>query len=305
MKKVLRWPVFYELSEINIAPINAIWFIFAGAIAYQQFHIVNFFNVFLCFFDVFLFDLAVNIADNYFDYIHGKDKHFLEETNPVGRLNLPLKAVRNLVIIAYIVSAIPGIILVLRTGWQILVLGMIGYFVGIFYTAGPKPLNATPFCEAIVAIFISTFINLVGVYVSIYGYYQMSWQLVGIIVLRVLPLTLIMYSWQLGNNLCDLDEDLVNGRRTLVSYIGKSNAMKIEKITLFAAMISPLFLGFIGVMPWPIIFCSIFLPLLWPNLKKFFTNPDKRTTYMLVIKNGSLFLITYILAYTILVIFMK
>ena len=66
MENKITWVAFYELSEIYIAPLNIIWFLFASAIAYQDFHYLNIINILLCFLDVFLFDLAVNIADDYF-----------------------------------------------------------------------------------------------------------------------------------------------------------------------------------------------------------------------------------------------
>lgn len=151
MKKVLSWPVYYQLSEIYTAPLNVVWFVFGAAMAFQQYHMFNLINILLCLVDVFLFDLAVNIADNYYDYLHGKDRHFLTDINPIGRLKLPLTDVRNLVWISYFISAIPGIILVYRTGWPVLIMGIVGYFIGIFYTAGPKPLNATPICELVLS----------------------------------------------------------------------------------------------------------------------------------------------------------
>ena len=75
MKKVLSWPVYYQLSEIYTAPLNVIWFVFGVAMSFQQYHMFNLINILLCLVDVFLFDLAVNIADNYYDYLHGKDRH--------------------------------------------------------------------------------------------------------------------------------------------------------------------------------------------------------------------------------------
>ena len=177
MKKVLSWPVYYQLSEIYTAPLNVIWFVFGAAMSFQQYHMFNSINILLCLVDVFLFDLAVNIADNYYDYLHGKDRHFLTDINPIGRLKLPLTDVRNLVWISYFISPIPGIILVYRTGWPVLIMGVVGYFIGIFYTAGPKPLNATPICELVVSFFISYFIMLVSIYVTIYGTYPLSWNL--------------------------------------------------------------------------------------------------------------------------------
>lgn len=254
MKKVLSWPVYYQLSEIYTAPLNVIWFVFGAAMSFQQYHMFNLINILLCLVDVFLFDLAVNIADNYYDYLHGKDRHFLTDINPIGRLKLPLTDVRNLVWISYFISAIPGIILVYRTGWPVLIMGVVGYFIGIFYTAGPKPLNATPICELVVSFFISYFIMLVSIYVTIYGTYPLTWNLALTTLIRCLPLTLIFYALQLANNTCDLHEDLNNGRHTLASYTGKKYALKIIKTLIIAGLLFPIIVVLFGLAKWPLIF---------------------------------------------------
>ena len=302
MKKVLSWPVYYQLSEIYTAPLNVIWFVFGAAMSFQQYHMFNLINILLCLVDVFLFDLAVNIADNYYDYLHGKDRHFLTDINPIGRLKLPLTDVRNLVWISYFISAIPGIILVYRTGWPVLIMGVVGYFIGIFYTAGPKPLNATPICELVVSFFISYFIMLVSIYVTIYGTYPLTWNLALTTLIRCLPLTLIFYALQLANNTCDLYEDLNNGRHTLASYTGKKYALKIIKTLIIAGLLFPIIVVLFGLAKWPLIFSCFLLPILWPKLKQFFEHPDKQTTYLQMIKYLSIFFITYIVIYTVLVL---
>lgn len=302
MKKVLSWPVYYQLSEIYTAPLNVIWFVFGAAMSFQQYHMFNLINILLCLVDVFLFDLAVNIADNYYDYLHGKDRHFLTDINPIGRLKLPLTDVRNLVWISYFISAIPGIILVYRTGWPVLIMGVVGYFIGIFYTAGPKPLNATPICEFVVSFFISYFIMLVSIYVTIYGTYPLTWNLALTTLIRCLPLTLIFYALQLANNTCDLHEDLNNGRYTLASYTGKKYALKIIKTLIIAGLLFPIIVVLFGLAKWPLIFSCFLLPILWPKLKQFFEYPDKQTTYLQMIKYLSIFFITYIVIYTVLVL---
>lgn len=295
----LTWPVFYALTEVYQVPLNIIWFIFSVGISYQYFHMINLINVFLCCIDVMLFDLAVNVADNYFDYIHGKDPHFLKVTNPVGRLNLPLKKVRNLVIIMYLISAIPGLVLVYLTGWPILVMGIIGYIIGIFYTAGKFPLNATPLCEAIVSFFIAYFIILVGIDVSIYGIYPLTWQFAGKTLLLCLPLMLVFYAIQLANNACDLKEDLINGRHTLASFIGQERAFKLIKLLTILGFIAPAILALCKIIKWPIGLVSLLLPIFWPKLKIFFDKPDKNTTYFLLFKEIALFLIAYIIVFTV------
>ncbi|MDK7314424.1 prenyltransferase [Lactobacillus crispatus] len=225
----------------------------------------------------------------------------MTDINPIGRLKLPLTDVRNLVWISYFISAIPGIILVYRTGWPVLIMGVVGYFIGIFYTAGPKPLNATPICELVVSFFISYFIMLVSIYVTIYGTYPLTWNLALTTLIRCLPLTLIFYALQLANNTCDLHEDLNNGRHTLASYTGKKYALKIIKTLIIAGLLFPIIVVLFGLAKWPLIFSCFLLPILWQKLKQFFEHPDKQTTYLQMIKYLSIFFITYIAIYTVLV----
>lgn len=298
-KHWLDWPTFYALTEIYQVPLNIIWFVFSFGIAYKLFHIVNFFNVALCCVDVMLFDLAVNVADNYFDYIHANDPHFKQVTNPVGRLHLPLNQVKRLVVIMYVISAIPGLILVYRTGWQVLILGAIGYLIGIFYTAGKYPLNATPICEAIVSFFIAFFIIFVGVYVTIFNIIPLTWVIVGRIFLLCLPLMLVFYAIQLANNTCDLKEDLINGRHTLASFIGRRNSLKLIKILVISGFLMPAILAIFKQVPWIVGLTSLLLVLFWKQLQKFFQHPDKNTTYLLLFKEIAQFLIAYIVVYTI------
>ena len=107
-KKWLTWPVFYELTEIYTAPLNVMWFVLGVAIA--QFHLgtVNWLNVALCLVAVFIFDLAVNVSDNYYDYRHAVDREgYAQNTNPIGRLNLPVAGVGRLALSLYLISLVP------------------------------------------------------------------------------------------------------------------------------------------------------------------------------------------------------
>ena len=294
MNNSITWRAFYNLSEIFIAPLNIIWFIFAAAITYQNFHSVDLINIILCCLDVFMFDLAVNIADDYFDYKNGKDEHFLTVTNTIGRMQLSLPKVRNLMIFMYIISAVPGIFLVMRTGWQVLLLGAIGYFIGIFYTAGPKPLNATGFCELIVSTMISIFIVEVGVYIGSFGQFSFTWPVFWTTLAKCLPITFLFFATQLANNTCDLREDLINGRKTLASYLGTKRSLKLLKILTILGYVTPLFLMIFDQISWVVALVVLLTPFLWKNLQIFFNNPDKQKTYMIFIKNESLFFTIYI-----------
>lgn len=293
-KKWLTWPVFVTLSEIYIAPLNIMWFILGSAIAQYQYGVVNWINVVLCLVDVFIFDLAVNVSDNYYDYVHAADREeYAAHTNPIGRLHLPKRGVWWLAVALYVVSAIPGVILVMRTGWPVLLFGITGYLIGIFYTAGPYPLNAMPICETVVAFSITYLIELVCVYISIYGQRPITWGVAGTTFALCLPITLLFFTVQLGNNTADLDEDVKNNRHTLAYFIGRKRAVRVMQVLLIAGSLWPIVNLVFGLAPWITVLSVVLLPFMWRGIKPFYTVQDKQKTYMKVIKNTSLFYIGY------------
>ncbi|MHA3067144.1 UbiA family prenyltransferase [Lacticaseibacillus saniviri] len=299
-KSWFTWPTFVAITEIYIAPLNVIWFILGTAAAQYLYGTINLVNVILCLLDVFIFDLAVNVSDNYFDYKHAHDReYYTKKVNVIGKLNLPLSGVRKLMIALYVISAIPGFFLFLRTGWAVLIFGAIGYFIGIFYTAGKFPINATPLAETTVALSISYLIQLTCVYVCLYGQHPFTWQVAGEVFLVALPQTLIFFGVQLANNIADLKEDIANHRYTLPYFTGANNAITIMKVVNVVGALWPLANVALGFAPWPVLFSSLILIPMWRGLKPFFALPDKQKTYMGVIKSTTLFFIGYTLLFTI------
>ncbi|KRO27409.1 prenyltransferase [Lactiplantibacillus fabifermentans] len=294
MRKWLNWSVFYELTEIYMAPLNIMWFVLGVAIAQYHLGVVNWLNVGLCLVAVFIFDLAVNVSDNYYDYLHAHDRAgYAQKTNPIGRLQLPVKGVGQLALLLYAISLIPGIILVLRTGWLVLLLGLIGYIIGIFYTAGPHPINATPWCETVVALSIAFLIQLTCVVVSTYGVQPLTWSTVGVTFLLCLPLTLIFFTIQLANNTADRDEDILNHRYTLAYYLGKGGSVKLIQAFLIIGSLWPLVNWWLQLAPAITSLAVLLLPIMWLGMRPFFKVQDKRKTFMATIKSASLFFILY------------
>ncbi|AEV94902.1 prenyltransferase [Pediococcus claussenii] len=299
VSKWLKWPVFVELTEIYTAPLNVLWFILGAATSQFLYKTYDFWNVLLCLICVFIFDLAVNVADNYFDYLHANDEEFKQTVNPLGRLKLPIAGVRNLTIVLFVISVIPGALLLWRVGPTLIVFGLIGYLIGIFYTAGSKPINATPFAELIVALSISFFIQLTCVFISIHGVVPFTLGVIGKTFLIALPQTLIFYSLQLANNTVDLDEDIKNDRHTLPYFIGKKHSFQLIKVLIAIGIVWPIINILLGLSPLVVILsCLSFFPIR-KGSHPFFTNPDKKTTYLPFIKSNSLFFILYTLLYAI------
>lgn len=298
-KRWLNWSIFFKLTEINTATLNVLWFILGSAIAQYAFGTVNWVNVILCLIDVYLFDLAVNIADNYYDYEHALDKkEYAQFTNPIGKFHLPAKGVKKLAWVMYAVSAIPGVFLVMNTGWQVLVMGIIGYFIGIFYTAGKHPINATPVSSLVVTLSISYFIQLVCVYISVYGHQPLTWHMAGIVFLLCLPQTIVFFTMQLGNDACDREEDARNHRYTLAYYIGTPNSIKLIQACLIFGTIWPLVNVFaLHIAPAITALSVLTLPIIWMGCRPFFKNPDKQKTFIILVKNTSIFYLTYVVLF--------
>lgn len=294
MSRWLTWPVFYELTEIYTAPLNVMWFILGAAIAQYYAGTVNWLNVGLCLIVVFIFDLAVNVADNYYDYQHAHDREgYAQKTNPVGRLALPENGVASLAWGLYALAAVPGLILVLRTGWPVAVFGAVGYLIGIFYTAGPRPINATPFSAIIVALAIAFLIQLTCVYVSIYGQQPLTWSMVGVTFLLCLPLTLIFFTLQMANDTADRDEDIANHRYTLAYYLGQRGSVRLIQVVVVLGSLWPLVNVALGLAPVWTVLAVLLLPVMWRGMQPFFAIQDKRQTFMSMVKSASLFFVAY------------
>ncbi|MCI1554439.1 MAG: prenyltransferase [Levilactobacillus sp.] len=294
MSRWLTWPVFYELTEIYTAPLNVMWFILGAAIAQYYAGTVNWVNVGLCLLVVFIFDLAVNVADNYYDYRHAHDRTgYAQQINPIGRLALPESGVAQLAWGLYALAAVPGVVLVLRTGWPVAVFGAVGYLIGIFYTAGPRPINATPVSAIVVALAIAFLIQLTCVYVSIYGERPLTWSMVGVTFLLCLPLTLIFFTLQLANDTADRAEDIANHRYTLAYYLGQPGAVRLIQVVVVAGSLWPLVNVALGIAPVWTALAVLLLPVMWRGMQPFFAVQDKRRTFMTMVKSAALFFVAY------------
>ena len=79
---------------------------------------------------MFMFNMVVDMLDNYNDYYHADSKSYQQKTNIIGRENIDPKLVRNLIISMTLISAAIGIWLASQTGWAVLWMGLFCYFIG-------------------------------------------------------------------------------------------------------------------------------------------------------------------------------
>lgn len=244
-----------------------------------------------------MFHITVNVFNHYMDYRNASDENYKQHTNIIGRDHLDLRFVRNFYLFNLIISFILGLILVWRTNWVIGVLGVIGFYIGLFYSYGRRPLNSLPIAEALTGTASGFFITVVSYYLAVYQTQVITLAMIGKVFLISLPLVLMMFNNLLANNTCDLEEDIENHRKTLVYYLGKPAAVKLLLTIYVFSFIWLAILVITGLAPWTVLFLLFLFPKNWQSLKKYRTLQDKKTTFPIVLKAMSAIMVIYPVLY--------
>jgi 1,4-dihydroxy-2-naphthoate octaprenyltransferase len=278
--------IFAELVELKAKTASIFPFLMGFLYSWYHYNQIYWGNMLIFFISMVLFNMAVDIMDNYMDYHNATDVHdYKHETNIIGRENLSLSLVRNMMWGFIIVSALMGIYLASQTSWVILWLGMFSYAMGIFYSAGPKPLSSLPVGEVTSGLTMGVVIPLICVYLNIYDIVSFDWHLIGSVTMMSLPAAFSIANLMLANNTCDVEEDILNNRHTLVSYIGNKKDVTLFQIlfieTFVAATISVIF----KIVPLTLLLLWAIFPKVWQNTKAYSKEQIKTKTFPLAIKN--------------------
>jgi 1,4-dihydroxy-2-naphthoate octaprenyltransferase len=295
--KQLTFKQFWELSEIYTAPLNLFIILLGYAIAKFQLNSSLNPEFFLFVLTIVMFHITVNVFNHYMDYRNASDENYKQHTNIIGRDHLDLRFVRNFYLFNLIISFILGLILVWRTNWVIGVLGVIGFYIGLFYSYGRRPLNSLPIAEALTGTASGFFITVVSYYLAVYQTQVITFAMIGKVFLISLPLVLMMFNNLLANNTCDLEEDIENHRKTLVYYLGKPAAVKLLLTIYVFSFIWLAILVITGLAPWTVLFLLFLFPKNWQSLKKYRTLQDKKTTFPIVLKAMSAIMVIYPVLY--------
>jgi 1,4-dihydroxy-2-naphthoate octaprenyltransferase len=168
-----------------------------------------------------LIQAATNMFNEYYDFVRGLDS---EESVGIGgaivRNGVKPKTVMQLALLLYLIAAILGIYICYESSWLLLVVGTISMAVGYFYTGGPYPISSTPFGELFSGLFMGMLIVLIAVYIQVGSVPLFA-------VWLSVPSALLVAAIMLSNNIRDLVEDTIGGRKTMAILVGRKNAITI------------------------------------------------------------------------------
>jgi 1,4-dihydroxy-2-naphthoate octaprenyltransferase len=171
--------------------------------------------------------VALNMADDYFDYKHSVDKLKPGEKNPYtggsGTLSSGELAPRNMFqafILCFFITISLGLFLTAERGLPILALGLFGVFCAVFYTAPPINFSHHGLGE------LALLVNF-GSVIGLGAYFVQAQSLTIEAFLATLPMGIMLFSMIVINEIPDIEEDRRAGKLTLVARFGRKAGVKL------------------------------------------------------------------------------
>lgn len=294
--------VFLKLVEIQTKIASLFPFLLGILFAQFYFDTINIGNTLLFFLAMLLFDLTTTAINNLMDYQKAKDVSYKENTNIIGQEKIAEKTVIQLILIMLTFASLLGLWLVFRTNILLLFLGGACFIVGIFYTFGPLPISRMPLGEALSGVVMGFGIFFIAVYVNVapttlidLSFHGTTFLLEGnvLTILKIflvsLPTVFLIANIMLANNTCDLEQDISNHRFTLPFYIGKSNAVLLFNLLMYASYVMVILAVIFRLLHPILLGVLITLIPIRKNLQQFNQRQVKEETFSVAIKNISLF----------------
>lgn len=281
----LKLSVFLELVEFKAKTASVLPFFIGICYSWYHYHELRLGYVVIYFIAMFLFNMAVDMLDNYNDFHHATLEHdYKEKTNIIGRENLSVKLIFRLMVGMILVSAVMGVVLSYYVGWPLLWMGLYCYLVGIFYSSGPKPLSSLPLGEFFSGFTMGFMISLICVYLNVSRQFAWDAQTLGSIAVIALPNTMWIANLMLANNLCDLEEDEKNNRYTLVHYLGKKKALGLFLIMNTVAAAALILAVLLRLAPWTMLGTFLAAPFILKQIRLLMKEQVKRKTFICAVR---------------------
>lgn len=159
--------------------------------------------------------IGVNYANDYSDGIRGTDDHRVGPARLTASRKAAPRTVLLVALVFFALAAIAGLAVVIRTQhWWMLLIGAAAIIAAWFYTGGKRPYGYAGLGELFVFVFFGLVATIGTTFVQVGIVPQEAW--FGAVAAGMLACAVL-----LANNLRDIDQDRVAGKRTLTVRIGK------------------------------------------------------------------------------------
>ncbi|MCS4276390.1 1,4-dihydroxy-2-naphthoate octaprenyltransferase [Mycetocola sp. BIGb0189] len=201
----------------------------------------------LCLVIAVALQIGVNFANDYSDGIRGTDQHRVGPSRLVGSGRAPARKVFTVAMTFFGIAAVAGLAQVIISGiWWLLIVGVLAIVAAWYYTGGKRPYGYMGLGELFVFVFFGLVATLGTTYVQIGAVTQPA--IAGGIAVGFIAVATLMV-----NNLRDIEQDKIAGKRTLSVRIGGTATRISYAVLLLLAL---------GLAIW----LAIFIPLVWVTL---------------------------------------
>jgi 1,4-dihydroxy-2-naphthoate octaprenyltransferase len=208
---------------------------------------------------------GTNMSNDTVDFLHGVDNLPPEKVTPftggahvLPRGELSIEAHRRAWVALFAIGGIVGLYLFATrpNGWILLVLGLIGGTIGMFYTLPPLSLQYHGFGDVAVAIVFGPIVVL-GSYAVQAG--SLSWEPF----LASIPLALLVTAFLLVNEMPEVETDSRGGKWTIPARIGLERSVMIYEALVFGALLLLVSFVLARQLPWVALVGLVSLLPLW------------------------------------------
>ena len=309
---------FLKFIEIQTKLASMIPFIMGTLYAMYRYKSFNLKNFIIMGISLLAFDMATTAINNYIDYKKAlkSNGYNYENNNAIVKYGIKESKAVAIIFTLLAIAISFGVLLTLNTNVIVLLIGIISFSAGILYTYGPIPISRMPLGEVFSGVFMGFVILFLSCYIHIFDkniislMYDNNMLNISINLVEVFYIFLIsiptmngIANIMLANNICDVEEDIINNRYTLPYYLGKKNSFNLFKTLYYIGYLDIIILVILRILPVTSLLVILTIITLNKNIKLFYQKPIKNETFIFSVKNFAFMNITHILSLLIVLIF--
>lgn len=268
--KLLAW---YKAARPRVFTATYVPILLAGAVALQN-HVFRIIPFILALIGTMALQAGANLVNEYFDYRRGADE--LKQAGQGMTIKNNILSPREVLIgaiVTIVVGSLIGIYLVSQSGSLLWIIGILGVFAAITYTAGPFPLAYNGLGELTAGI-------VFGPLVVVGAYYVMDTNISFNLVLISLPIGFMVAAILHANNIRDYEADKAVNKRTTTVLFGLSFAKKEYAFLVFGAYLGVGLLVIFNIAPPLALLALLTLPQAYPLVVMITTETDPQRLHI-------------------------
>lgn len=186
--------------------------------------------------------IGVNFANDYSDGVRGTDDHRVGPARLTASRRVAPRTVLIVAFVFFAIAAVTGVAIVVRTQhWWMLAVGAVCLIAAWFYTGGKRPYGYYGLGEVAVFVFFGLVATAGTALVQAGAVPDEAW-------LGGVGVGLLACAVLLANNLRDIDQDRVAGKRTLTVLVGK----RVTQVLFTVLILVPFVIAGVLAIVYPI-----------------------------------------------------